>query len=417
MIKYILIFLIAASSLKAQWLQSTGIPANHLVYSMASCNGKMFAGTGVGILTTGGLSVSTDNGITWTSVDMNWSGQSAVMSLAVKDNYIFAGTYEDDLFISSNAGVNWTHVFLNNSGGVFEIGISGNNVVCYTNGTGPIWASTNMGANWAIINSSAIALVNDFLTHDNTLFAGCSNGLGYSTNNGINWDTAGNHGLPSNPDHTKPISGITYHNGKIFGSCIQKIFYSADNGNNWTQVTAGVPAYSNIYSMISYGGKIFAGLTGTSDATKGVLVSSNEGASWALMNQGFSSVPNIRVLMINSEFMLAGAYTGGVYRIPLSTITDIGNSPEIVKQFSLKQNYPNPFNPETIINFVINKKDFISLKVYDNNGKLVASLVNKVLEAGSYSYNFNAQSLPSGVYLYKLESPGFSDSKKMLLIK
>ena len=106
MIKYILIFLISASSLKAQWLQSTGIPSNQMIYCFTQSNGKMYAGIGTNGLMVGALYVSTDNGVTWANSSLEWAGLSAVMSIAVKGDYIFAGTYEDDLFISSNNGLN-----------------------------------------------------------------------------------------------------------------------------------------------------------------------------------------------------------------------------------------------------------------------------------------------------------------------
>jgi subtilisin-like proprotein convertase family protein len=85
--------------------------------------------------------------------------------------------------------------------------------------------------------------------------------------------------------------------------------------------------------------------------------------------------------------------------------------------YSLEQNYPNPFNPATTIRFNMSKPGFTSLKVYDILGKEVANLVNQNMNAGSHSINFNASALPSGVYFYKLETDGFTDVKKMSLIK
>jgi len=93
--------------------------------------------------------------------------------------------------------------------------------------------------------------------------------------------------------------------------------------------------------------------------------------------------------------------------------------------FTLNQNYPNPFNSETIINFSIEKKSIISLKIYDILGRLVHTLLNyEPKEPGYYSLSFNAQNLPSGVYIYKLnaidpntKSVLFSSSKKMILLK
>ena len=89
----------------------------------------------------------------------------------------------------------------------------------------------------------------------------------------------------------------------------------------------------------------------------------------------------------------------------------------IPKEYSLNQNYPNPFNPVTRINFEIPKQGMVSLKVYDVLGREVKSLVNEVKAPGIYSVDFNGNELSSGVYFYKFESNGFTDIKKMMLIK
>ncbi len=75
----------------------------------------------------------------------------------------------------------------------------------------------------------------------------------------------------------------------------------------------------------------------------------------------------------------------------------------IPDEFSLKQNYPNPFNPVTRIDFSLPEEGNVSLSVYDNSGKLVSKLLNGALGSGYHSVNFNASTLSSGIYFYKLE--------------
>jgi len=86
-------------------------------------------------------------------------------------------------------------------------------------------------------------------------------------------------------------------------------------------------------------------------------------------------------------------------------------------EYSLSDNYPNPFNPTTQINFSIEKAGIVIIKVYDLLGKEVANLVDERKEPGNYSVNFNAENLPSGVYVYKLTSGNYVASKKLLLLK
>jgi YVTN family beta-propeller protein len=90
---------------------------------------------------------------------------------------------------------------------------------------------------------------------------------------------------------------------------------------------------------------------------------------------------------------------------------------EVVNGYELKQNYPNPFNPSTTIRFSIPKNDFVSLKVFNVNGREVENLINENKIAGSYEINFNASNLSSGVYFYRLNTSSFSSIMKMTLVK
>jgi hypothetical protein len=89
----------------------------------------------------------------------------------------------------------------------------------------------------------------------------------------------------------------------------------------------------------------------------------------------------------------------------------------IAEEYSLGQNYPNPFNPVTKIEFSIGKAGPVKLIVYDILGREVASLINNDMKAGKYSVNFDATSLASGIYFYKMTSGDFTDVKKMVVLK
>lgn len=86
-------------------------------------------------------------------------------------------------------------------------------------------------------------------------------------------------------------------------------------------------------------------------------------------------------------------------------------------QFSLEQNYPNPFNPTTKIIYSIPKESKVRLEIFDILGRQVETLVNNSQQAGSYSVDFNASKLTSGVYIYKLTTQDYVLSKKMLFMK
>ncbi|MCB0726779.1 MAG: SBBP repeat-containing protein [Ignavibacteriae bacterium] len=90
---------------------------------------------------------------------------------------------------------------------------------------------------------------------------------------------------------------------------------------------------------------------------------------------------------------------------------------EVPEGYSLSQNYPNPFNPSTKLGFGISDLGFVSLKIYDVQGREVAVLVNENLSPGSYEFEWNASGFTSGVYFYKLQAGQFTETKKMLLTK
>jgi hypothetical protein len=102
-----------------------------------------------------------------------------------------------------------------------------------------------------------------------------------------------------------------------------------------------------------------------------------------------------------------------IYTIP----TDISGDGDLIYTFSLEQNYPNPFNPATTVKYQIPESDLVNLKVFDVLGNEVATLVNEKQPAGSYEVEFSASELASGIYLYKLVSGSFVETKKMILLK
>jgi hypothetical protein len=87
------------------------------------------------------------------------------------------------------------------------------------------------------------------------------------------------------------------------------------------------------------------------------------------------------------------------------------------ESFALAQNMPNPFNPSTSISFNLQETGQASLKVFDMQGREVATLVNGLVERGAHQVSFDASGLSSGMYVYTLQAEGISTSRKMVLMK
>lgn len=109
---------------------------------------------------------------------------------------------------------------------------------------------------------------------------------------------------------------------------------------------------------------------------------------------------------------------GFVDFLPIRTTTSIGTSyTSLVNGFKLNDAYPNPFNPTTNISFEVGQKTNVVLNIYDLTGKLVQTLFNGVKEPGRYEIQFNASMLSSGMYFYRIEAEGFTETKKLILLK
>lgn len=120
---------------------------------------------------------------------------------------------------------------------------------------------------------------------------------------------------------------------------------------------------------------------------------------------------------INDNWSDYSSTVSTVYGMGLGEKRGFVNTENTLVKFGLDQNFPNPFNPSTQINYSLQKDGIVSLRVYDMLGTEVAVLVNEHMKAGNHSVEFNASSLPSGIYIYKLASGNFTVSKKLILLK
>jgi hypothetical protein len=104
----------------------------------------------------------------------------------------------------------------------------------------------------------------------------------------------------------------------------------------------------------------------------------------------------------------------------LVSVQEQKSASDLPKIFSLSQNYPNPFNPTTSIGYTVPQggiRHAVSVRIFDLLGREVAILVNEIKPAGTYTVMWNAASMPSGIYFYRLQSDKFVATKKLVLIK
>jgi hypothetical protein len=216
--------------------------------------------------------------------------------------------------------------------------------------------------------------------------------------------------------------------------------YTSNNGSTWAATyidgSFDTTYASDIVAVKNASGSFKAAVSNRFGATGGkmyavsIYVSNTRSLNMpsAFMVNPFSASPNFAPARAGYYYGTTDscftAWTGSPGGTSLyyttgcsGTFTGISNPNSIVKVYSLEQNYPNPFNPATTIKYSIPKNGFVKLTIYDVVGKEVTTLVNEFKPAGNYLVDFDASSLSSGIYFYKITSGEFTSVKKMMLIK
>lgn len=214
----------------------------------------------------------------------------------------------------------------------------------------------------------------------------------------------------------------------------ESIYYTSNGGNTWTGIGGNLePANGNGPSVrtvaitkTSRGEKTY--YVGTTTGLYATNSIDGENTVWKF--QGSSTIGNTIIEHLDyrtSDQTLAIATHGRGIFLGNASIS-VSNEENVVsnlpEKFTLEQNYPNPFNPSTSISYLLPAASYVSISVYDINGRKVADLVNgESLSAGTHQVPFDASNLASGVYLYRInaksvsQNRSFSQIKRMTLIK
>jgi protocatechuate 3,4-dioxygenase beta subunit len=229
-------------------------------------------------------------------------------------------------------------------------------------------------------------------------------------------------------------------------------FYSSDTANaKWKRATRVVIDGNSVAGIDIYVHKIPTSVSGYADISGIVHLSSGSASTmagaivYAIRNNvaaGFA-ITDVKG-KYSIDGIAPGTYTVTVDRLgytetasktgtvtysatgnPGNAVVDLAMTPTSVGQtapvqpgqFTLTQNYPNPFNPSTMIRYTLQVSGRVAVRVYNMLGQLVATLVDGNQSAGAYEVTFNASTLSSGVYFYRIESGSFTAVKKMMLLK
>jgi hypothetical protein len=320
-------------------------------------------------------------------------------------------------------------------GGSSSFPLSTTNLV-FINGlveTGPFILIHNSTTSLNIAGASSKSYVNGALAR------GMSSG-GATTKDFAVGDSAGYRPLKL---HSLTGGSITGHYAVV--RCVR------GNANTGTSTLAGgIDKVSEVrYYEIRYGADIagaptsmtfdkFTPMYGTDDGVSAgntdlrLAFSTDKRATWTgisqskldttfvtdtLMTADSVSATGIAIDSTQAIYIALARATGTTTNSLKSPTTSVHQESTVPAVYSLEQNYPNPFNPSTTVKFSIAAAQDVRLTVYDLLGRSVATLVNEHMGAGTYAVQWNASSVPSGVYFYRLEAGSFSNVKKLMLLK
>ena len=426
----------------------------------------------------GGAYKSTNGGASFFHVNngINTIQFARLASHPTNPNVLYGGAQDNGNFRTVNKGATeWLFVGTGDGMECF-VDYSNPDRVFMSTQTGSLKRSTNGGVNWSGIlsgysNTAGMAPFWQHPTESNKIYAALDRSIYMSSNSGTNWsDISGaisdaNHltsvaHSPANTNNmmvvfssytTSPKVFISTNEGVDFsdisanitgsgltGKLIQRVVADPLNGNtfyiarssytdgqiikttnlgaNWSDISSDLPKISTnaVFADPVNAGQLYVG------NDFGIYRSLNGGTNWVRLGMNIPYVPVLSFSYFNngiSRYLRAATHGRGAYELDIIGTVGIQGNNEEVLAYSLSQNYPNPFNPVTKINYNLPKAGFVSLKVYDVLGKEVKTLVSESKTAGIHSVSFDASNLTSGVYFYKLETNGFSDIRKMLMIK
>ena len=394
-------FFAGINILHAQWVL-TNVASGGSVRALLADGTNLFSGAMYL-----GVSFSANNGTSWTVVNTGLVSTN-VRAFTLKDSNLFAGT-SGGVSVSTNKGTSWTTM---NSGlpstpDIRALAFSGTNLFAGT--SGGVFLSTNNGASWTAVNSGLVNPneVRAFAVNGTNLFSGSWYiGLFLSTNNGTSW-SAVNDGL-----YNTTINSLAVHGSNLFAGTSGGVYVSANSGTSWTAVNTGL-TNTTVRALAVSGTNLFAGTFGG-----GVFRSTNNGVNWTAVSTGLTD-NNVNALTVSGLNLFAGTESGGVWRRAISEmITSVEKiSVKLPTDFILEQNYPNPFNPSTQIEYHLAKETHVTLSIFDALGRSVATLVDEVKNAGTYSVPFSGNGLASGMYLYRMNAGEKSEMRRMMLVK
>lgn len=287
--------------------------------------------------------------------------------------------------------------------------------------TGDGDGSGQVGSNLSAISTIAIAKTSSATIYVGTSGSGsAASAVQVTTNTGTLWTNTTKAPLPNRyvkaiaidpTNANRAFVGYSGYNANT-PTAPGHIFLTTNRGTTWTNASGNLPDIP-VNTILIDPLNLNDIVVGTD---LGIFQSVDAGATWVQQNNGLANVSVADLDYRPDGAVFAATHGRGMFKLALLTgVEQI--STDIPQESSLRQNYPNPFNPKTDIVFEIKEQGHVRLLVYDMAGREVTTLVDEVRAPGVYKTSWDAGTMASGVYMYRLTAGSFSQSRKMMLVK
>ncbi len=326
------------------------------------------------------------------------------------------GFYTGDLATSSvifkttNGGINWVNKL--NTFIIRDIKFFDNNTGVFIAEYGRTYLTTDCGENWQITTGGGWSVVHSFYALTRITWLIANDGIYKTTNSGSSWRYIELYGTGMSAYSLFFINSYTGFNACTNGT----VFKTLNGGENWSLISnLGFQFYNNANLFFT---NATTGYIGSTENYTSLKKTTNGGYNW--VPQTTYPFTNIyRIYFINQNTGFAGDLYGKIYKTTNGGIVLSENNPvNAVPDYELGQNYPNPFNQFSIIDFKLQMKSNVAIKVYDAAGREVQTLVDETLAPGTYRVRFDGSGLSSGLYYYCMTVGGKMKAvRKMVMMK
>jgi len=413
-----------ATSLDAQWRDVRGnLPSWVVADAIDACDSL----TAVVAVRSGpphGIYLTTKGGLTWANRSIPPTYGASDVSI-IDSGHIWATSFVGHIYGSTDGGRNWTVQFYDTTVTDFMDYIEMFNL---TDGVAlgdsrpgqpiPVLRTTDGGTTWTQMNVTSLVGASsgdvwrrvDFVDlNTGYFFASPSQNftMAKTTDGGATW--------PGTGSDLTYVQVLKFYDGQLgIAASEPQLFRTTNGGDLWQTFGGGGRGWgSDIEFVPGNPAKVWY--------TNGekLFFSGDTGKTWTVQEFTLSNIVGRDIVIPNESCGWFICDNGHVYRTitPDRVTTGIESAPGLPLAYRLSQNYPNPFNPSTTIRYGLPHKSIASLIVFNTLGQQVATLVQGEEEAGYHEVRFDASSLSSGVYFYRLQAGGFVQTRKLLLIR